>query len=145
MSLLIPCSACGQKLPGKMANVTWAWWTAANERVAWRQKLCFDCFASNCAPLVADVQTAPLDCPVCHSDAGENMDPCYLTAFLPGVGPVRAEMGTCAPCAVDIRNRAQAGAVKLDDRQSSFGGQVPGPQTDTVPNVWAQLGILPNE
>jgi hypothetical protein len=142
---LFPCSACGARRPGKLSNATWAWWNADNERSAWRQRLCVDCYVANVATIEQSTRDDPMNCPVCHTDAGEQMDPCYLTIYIPGVGPMRLEMATCAPCAVEIRNRALVGAEKLPDRRTESVGQGPGPQTDPATSVWQQLGIQPRE
>lgn len=142
---LFPCSACGERRPGKLSNATWAWFRADSTRVAWRQRLCIDCYVANVAALETATAENPLSCPVCHTDAGDGMDPCYLTLYVPGIGPLRLEMATCGACAVEIRNRAMEGATKLDDRLASSGGQDSGPQTNPANNVWAQLGITPRE
>jgi len=130
---------------GKLSSATWAWWNADNVRVAWRQSLCVECYVTNVSVLEVSTGSDPLSCPVCHTAPGDQIDPCYLTAYIPGVGPLRLEMATCAPCAVDVRNRAQTGARKLEDRQASSGGQDPGPQTDPSLAAWKALGITPRE
>ncbi len=145
MSLIIPCGSCGRTNVGKLSSATWAWWNADNVRVAWRQNLCVDCYVTNVAVLETSTRENPVDCPVCHSAPGEQLDPCYLTIFIPGVGPVRLEMATCAPCAVEVRVRAQQGSRKLEDRRASSEGLEPGPQTDPALAVWKALGIAPRE
>lgn len=145
MSLLYPCSGCGGREPGKLSNATWAWWRADNVRTAWRQKLCVSCYVLRVQPLESAVGTEPMHCPLCHTDPGEDMDPTYLTVFVPGLGPLRLEMATCGPCAVEMRNRAQENATHLDDRQPSFGGPDTGPQTDPALQAWRDLGIAPRE
>ncbi len=143
MSLIIPCGYCGRTNVGKLSSATWAWWNADNVRVAWRQNLCVDCFVTNVASLESATRDDPLNCPCCHTAPGEQIDPCYLTVYVPGVGPVRLEMATDAPCAVEVRVRAQKGARKLADRQPQSGGQDPGPQTDPALATWRALGIEP--
>lgn len=148
---LFRCSACGERPVGqKLAQATWAWWNAANERVAWRQRLCVACYASTLAPLSVEAERAAqevttgdaLVCPMCHSISEDDMDPVYVTTFVPGHGPIRLELPLCGPCAVEIRNRAMAGATRLADRE--FGGQAPGPQTNTPASAWdAFLGSRP--
>ena len=145
MSLLQPCSGCGQRVPGKYANTTWAWWRADNVRVAYRQRLCTACFCMNVAPLEVETREFSASCPACHIDTSGDMDPVYCTTFVPHVGRVRLELPLCGACAVDVRNRAMQGAEKLDDSGPSFGGQGAqdgdrGPQTDTP---WSALGIVP--
>jgi hypothetical protein len=132
---LYPCSACGERPIGqKLAQCTWAWWNAANTRVAWRQRLCVACYATTLAPLSIEAQNERLECPACHTNVELDMDPVYATVFVPGHGPLRLELPLCGPCAVEIRNRAMLGAVKLEDR--GFGGQDTGPQTETPASAW---------
>jgi len=145
MSFLKPCSYCGSQLPGKHSNATWAWNRADGERVAYRQRLCVQCYLTNVAPLETATRDDPLNCPLCHTAAGEAMDPVYLTIFIPSYGPLRLEMGTDGACAVEVRNRALQGALRLENREPSFGGQGTGPQTDPALAVWASLGIQPRE
>jgi hypothetical protein len=146
MSLLNPCSFCGERRVGeKLSNATWAWWRADNVRVAYRQRLCVGCYVTNVAGLETSCGSDPYDCPVCHTEPGEAMDPTYLTIFVPAYGPLRLEMATCGPCAVEVRNRGQVGARKLDNQQPESGGQDPGPQTDPALAAWRALGILPRE
>ena len=135
---LYPCSACGERTPGKLAQTTWAWWRADNARVAFRQRLCTACFAMTVAPLEVNTREFEQTCPACGIDTTQDMDPVYCTTFVPNVGRVRLEMPTCAPCAVELRNRAQKGAVRLEDRSDPAEGR--GPQTD---DAWAGLGIQP--
>ncbi len=143
MSLFIPCDACKRVNVGKLSNATWAWWRADNVRVAWRQRLCVECYLMNVAGLEQATHENPMSCPLCHALPGEQLDPCYLTIYVPAYGPLRLEMATCAPCAVEIRNRAQVGAKLLDDRRASSGGQDSGPQIDPELAAWRALGIEP--
>ena len=138
---LSPCSACGVRAPGKLAQITWAWWRADNKRVAYRQRLCLTCMATTVVPLEVNSRDLSANCPACGIDTSEDMDPVYATSFVPGIGKVRLELPTCGVCAVRIRERAMTGAVKLED--SGFGGQDPSPQTDLSTEAWAQLGIQP--
>jgi hypothetical protein len=141
MSLIVPCSICEQRLPGKLANVTIAWYTAAQERLAYREKLCLTCYAMQIAPLTPDPTQQALTCPVCHTGSEDDMDPVYITSYLPDYGKVQLELPTCASCAVKLRIQAQDRGIKLE---SQFGGQDPGPQTDGHgASDWAKLGLYP--
>jgi hypothetical protein len=75
----------------------------------------------------------------------DDMDPVYLTVYVPGTGPVRLEMPFDPACAAEMRVFGMTGARKLDDQGASFGGQGPGPQTSTPDSTWAALGIQPRE
>jgi len=145
VSLFIPCSACGEREPGKLCSATWAWWRADNKRTAWRQNLCVKCYILRVQPLEMAIGENPLSCPVCHTDAGAALDITYLTCFVPGLGPLRLEMGTCAACAVTIRLAGQENARKLEDRLTKSEGQDPGPQTDPALEAWRALGIAPRD
>jgi len=145
MSLIIPCSFCGRTNVGKYSSATWAWVRADGVRVAWRQRLCVDCYCTNIAVLDTAVREDPLSCPACHTQAGDDMDPCYLTVFVPGVGPCRYEFATCGPDAAELRIRAQKGGTLLPDRPASSGGLDPSPQESPAIAVWKALGIEPRE
>jgi hypothetical protein len=143
MSLIIPCSLCGSKLPGKLANVTVAWYTAAQDRVAYRLKLCSACYMMQILPLSPDPESQALVCPVCHTDSESDMDPVYITSYVPDVGKIQMELPTDGPCAAKIRIPVVDHGVKLE---SQFGGQGPGPQTTaTSASDWAKLGLYPAE
>jgi len=135
---LYPCSGCGERQPGKLAQTTWSWWRADNVRVAWRQRLCLACFAMTVAPLETATREMSTTCPACGIDTSEDMDPVYCTTYVPSVGPVRLEMPLCAPCAAEVRIRAEKGAWRPEDRDPASVGR--GPQTD---DPWSKLGLLP--
>lgn len=142
---LYPCSLCGARGPGvgKLAQATWAWWRADNRRVAYRQRVCVSCFAQYIAPLEVSSREFSMNCPCCGTSSEEDMDPVYLTVYVPGAGPVRLEMPTDGACAVKLRILAQTGSVELDDQGGQSVGQGPSPQTQ--PDPWAALGIQPRE
>ena len=141
---LYPCSACGNRPVGqRLANATWAWWTAAQQRVAYRQRLCTGCFAEHVATLEQSTRDFNLMCPACGIGTSGDMDPVYLTIYVPSVGKLRLEMPTCAPCAANLRIFAQRGAERLDDSNVESGGR--GPQTETATDPWAALGLQPRD
>jgi hypothetical protein len=138
---LIPCSFCGLRVPGKLSSTTWAWYRADGVRVAYRQRLCLACFASNVVPLEVETRDFSLSCPMCHTDASGDLDAVYATIFVPGMGKITLELPTDPKCAAELRARAQRGAEALES--SVFGGLGPGPQTGTPDSAWGQLGIQP--
>jgi len=140
---LFKCSLCDQRVPGKLSQATWAWWRADNKRVAYRQRICLGCFAEHIAPLEVSSREWSMTCPCCGANSEFDMDPVYLTIYVPTVGPLRLEMPTDAACAVKLRVLAQTNAEPLDDSGGQFGGQGPSPQTPAGP--WAALGIQPRE
>ena len=140
MSLLVPCDGCGSREKGKNAWLVWAWNRADNVRVAYRQRLCITCYATNVVPLIIESDNGLLQCPVCHSDATEQLDPIYLTYITPGSAKSQAEMATCGPCAVEVRIRAQKGAELLEDRLQGVGAASAAP-THTATSAWDALGL----
>jgi hypothetical protein len=108
--------------------------------VAFRQRLCLACFAMTVAPLEVATREFTGTCPACGIDTTQDMDPVYCTTYVPGLGPLRLEMPLCAPCAVEVRNRAQKGATIPEDRDPTSLGR--GPRTD-APSPWEELGIQP--
>ena len=143
MSLVIPCSACHERKPGSLSNVTWAWYRADQKRVAWRSKLCIACFVGHVLKFLENASGELLMCPVCGTATAEDLDAIFCTVYLPGQGKSAYELATCAVCAVTIRSDCETYSVLLPDRpQGEFGGQVPGPQTD-VNDPWAALGLKP--
>lgn len=141
---LFPCSGCGQKVHEKLSSITWAWTRADLSRKAYRQRLCVACYATKVIPLELAAQESPWDCPVCHTDPADGLDPVYCTSFIPGIGKRQLELATCAPCAVSVRSFAQQNARELEDRQQEFGGQGPGPQTYSSSDPWKDLGYAPD-
>jgi len=138
---LYPCSGCSERVPGKLAQIYWAWNLADNSRVAYKQRLCMQCFMRDVWQVAIDAQAQVVACPVCHAGTVDDMDPVYATIYCPGQPQIDAEMALCGPCAVEVRNRAQAGAEKLPDRQGALGGSSPPPVT--AAQAWAALGLDP--
>ena len=140
---LIPCDSCGLRVPEKLAQVTTAWYTADGHRTAWRQRLCTACYCTNILPLDKEVDYDHLTCPACGIDTSHDMDPVYVTAFVPAAGRQQFEFATCPACAVTIRGRAQVGAVKLEGKGRVEGpGASPSTQT-TRESYWSSIGIHP--
>lgn len=148
---LIRCSACAERPPVRPAQVTWAWRRTDGVRTAYRQNLCVTCFCTNVLPL--DVEAGPdepLRCPVCGIGTDDDYDAVYITAFIPGTGKMRITVASCGPCAVEVRNRAQKGATKLEDAAPvpfAGAGSVQGlaPEQPPAADVWAALGITPRD
>lgn len=142
---LFPCTSCQERATEKYANVTMAYRNAAYERLAWRHRMCAACWASTVQPVLLAVRSDPYNCPMCHTDPGEDLDPTYFTAYVPGYGKLQIEAATDGPCAAELRLHFQDGATKLADRQAASVGQDPGPQTDPATSVWQALGIEPRD
>jgi hypothetical protein len=134
------CSGCQERQPGKYANVTVAWWNAKNDRLAYRLKVCSVCWMTNLDELRLSVSTDEFSCPYCHTNPGDDIDPTYVTAFIPNVGKLQLEMATCAVDAVQLRVWAQDHGERLGD--NPVGGQGPSPQTPAPSwDEWLSAGI----
>jgi hypothetical protein len=137
---LRPCSMCGERVPGKLASCYWAWSLADHSRYAAVQRLCFACLVANVLPLADGQEEDWLNCPVCHTNETENMDPVFLKLYIPGQPERSFEWPTGPVCAVEIRSRAIVGAEDLPDRQVEVGGLAPKPPVRTS---WDELGLAP--
>jgi hypothetical protein len=86
-----------------------------------------------------------LKCPACGISTEHDMDPVYVTYYLPGQGKNQLEVPSCGTCAVNIRVRAQKGAQRLEDRESR-GNEPLGPSTPTTrESYWSSIGVRPRE
>ena len=143
--LVIPrlCASCGQHSVAKPVTVYWAWRRADNSRVAWRQKLCYACFAQEAAPLIVAAEQPVFACSSCGIDTTDDHDDIYLTYYVPGMEKAQSELPTCPSCAVRIRNGAMVGAVQLEDREHESRGAFEGPPTTSPADIWRALGIEP--
>ena len=142
---LIPCDSCAKRVQEKLSQVTWAWYRADGQRVAFRQRLCVTCYCTNLLPLDKEKDFDNLTCPACGVGTDRDMDPVYATAFVPSAGRQQFEFATCAPCAVEIRNRAQVGAQKLEGERSSREASGGLTTPTTRESYWSQIGIIPAE
>jgi hypothetical protein len=141
---LIPCSACRKRPAEKLAQVTWAWNPEPRERVAYRQKLCHDCFMARLVVFPRDIAPdGPLQCPACGGDTEFDMEPVYATAYVPDIGKLTWELALCSGCSASIRASAQENAELLAEREPVSRGLAPGNSPGTSP--WASLGITPRE
>jgi len=140
---LLPCSMCGQRVPGKLSTLYWAWVRADGERVCWRQKLCLPCTAGAVAPLATEALQELVACPVCHAGTMDDMDPVYLTIYMPNQGDTRVDMACCAACAVGVRNTAMTGSQLMPDRRAGDGGLGTQPPNNGSPDPWGALGLAP--
>ncbi len=122
---VFPCAACGQRVPGRLASLYSAWFLADGARTAWKQRLCAPCASQRLGSLLRHAQDSPPDvtlCPACGSASTADLDPIYLTLYLPKQDPREFALTTCAPCAVRVRLDLQDRAEKLPDRNGGSGG-----------------------
>lgn len=139
---VFPCSACGQRRPGKLATAYWAWFRADGERSAWKVRYCAFCapkelsIVSAAYVRLADVEDA-FACISCGANASEDSDPIYLTLYLPGKEPTELALQLDGACAAKLRGPITTIGERLPDR----GGVVRGPSSST--SAWDALGLGP--
>jgi hypothetical protein len=137
-----PCSRHGQRAPGKLASVYWAWFLADGTRRAYRERLCVPCYAQYVVSFAIEAQNAPENCPVCHTAVNGDADPCFATSYRPGNEPDEIMFNTCGVCAVEMRAPIVAGGIPLDDRTLGTSGEGPRPLTQASPTAaWDTLGL----
>lgn len=133
------CALCGQRVAGKPAVAYWAWFLADNRRSAWKQTLCSSCLVTNFRQLLVSsnsTSTDELTCPGCGGGSQGDLDPVYLTLYVPKRESLEYELALCAACAAKIRGTMQTGAVQLEDR----GAQMRGPSSES-PDPWSELEL----
>lgn len=132
---IYPCSACGHRAKGKLAASYNAWFRADGVRVCYRQRLDEDCFSERILPLIAGLSEAAEDlcsCVICHADASDDLDPTYLTVYLPGAEVREYQMPMHGACAAGIRQRLMDGGELMADR----GAQMRGPSSSAPRKDW---------
>jgi len=139
---LYPCSACGNRVPGKLSQIYWAWNQADGHRVAYKQRLCLNDFTATVYPVLVKGMADMVSCPACGISTINDMDPVYATIYTPGQPQIDAEWAMCPACAVEVRNHAIEGSERLPDRQDGVGGSSPPPVT--AADAWRALGLAPN-
>lgn len=146
MPNLQPCSACRKRPVEKLSQVTWAWNPEPTKRLAYRQKLCQACFIERVLVYDKEVpQEGALSCAVCGGDVERDMEPVYVTAFVPGVGKWRLDIPLCGSDALGVRVAATENGELLPDREPQSRGLESAPGTASPLTVWERLGILPRE
>lgn len=137
--VLYSCAGCGVRPREKLAQLYWAWFREDGVRTAWKQRLCVDCTSSRVGSILAHSQGESSDltmCPSCGADASSDLDPIYLTIYVPRRERRDFSLRMCAACAAVTRAAAQQNADKLVDRQSS--------SAETSPtSAWDRLGLSP--
>ena len=138
--LLRTCTACLQQSQGKPASVTMAYWRSDNVRVAYRHRMCFECFAEHIQPIGVGSLSELQVCAACGIDCTTDNDPVFFTSYLPGVGASRIEAPMCGPCAAVVRVWFQERGELLESTTLGPGSQAP---TIDSSSVWAALGRMP--
>lgn len=119
-----PCAGCGQRVPGRLASLYSAWFIADGSRTAWKQRLCAPCVGRQLRSLLVSAQQATdfvTACPACGKDSSGDLDPIYLTLYLPKQESREFALTTDAACAAILRLSLQDRAERLPDRSLSNG------------------------
>jgi hypothetical protein len=99
-----------------------------------RQRLCAPCLTTLTEGFREQLSANSLDltvCPTCGQDSSTDLDPTYLTLYLPKREAVECALCTCSSCAPSLRGLLQVGATPLADRQQqSRGPQDGAPDSD---------------
>src|SRR6476646_10764788 len=121
-----PCSVHGHKVDGRLASLYSAWFLADGSRSAWKQRICAPCVRQELGRLLAHAaedNSAVTVCPACGSDSATDLDPIYLTLYLPKQEAREFALTNCSTCAVTLRVRLQVGAEKLPHRDGFNSGR----------------------
>lgn len=135
------CGLCERQVLEKLAALYWAWTNADGRRRAHKQKVCSDCMREHYVQLIAGAEEPALLCPACGISTVDDMDPIYLSYFMPSMPGGQSEMPTCGACAARVRSLALRGSEPLPDRGALVGG--PQPQQASATATWDALGLRP--
>jgi len=120
-----PCAGCGQQARGRLAAIYSAWYLADGSRTAWKQRLCAPCVMQRLRQLLLHAQdstSAVTSCPACGIESSQDLDPIYMTLYLPKQESREYALTTDATCAARLRLLLQDGAQRLPDRNGGSGG-----------------------
>lgn len=134
-----PCSLCNKRAKGKLASAYWSWFTAANERIAWRQLLCSPCLTSTFGPILrksSTDSTGEATCPGCGGSLADDVDPVFLSLYLPKQEALEYELDTDAACAAEIRGSIVDHGERLANRQLEVRGPSP-----LAEDPWAEFRL----
>jgi ribosomal protein S27AE len=140
---LIPCDFCHKRVVEKLCQATTAWYGADGNRVAYRQRLCTTCYATNILSLDKPVDIDSLKCPSCGISTEHDMDAMYATVYIPGAGRQQFEFPMCPSCGAELRARAMEGGTRLENR-GGVEGPESGPSTPSTREAyWQAVSVRP--
>lgn len=131
---IYPCSRCKKRLPGKLATAYNAWFEGDNTRIAFKQRLCVGCLGEELGEIIRNAVELADDsetCPACGSGNGDgDMDPTFVTVYIPGREPAEFGLNTCGACAAKLRVELRQGGEALAERGAMLRGPSPTPPVD---------------
>jgi hypothetical protein len=122
---VFPCSMCGNRTFGKLANIYFAWFLPNGDRSAVKARFCVDCYKTEYMPYGLAALESAESCPSCHSGVGSDVEPIYATVYLPGKDPREVLLPFCGPCSLRIRAQLYDRGQKLPNRESVGAGGPP--------------------
>jgi hypothetical protein len=136
------CSFCRQRSRDKLATAYWAWFNADGVRVAWKLRYCLDDARQQLSPVfqissVLAETSEVFACASCGIGVEQDLDPVYLTLYLPKQERTDVEIPLCGACAARWRIPITEHGEKQPDRAN-------GATNNGNADAWAALGIEPN-
>lgn len=116
------CSLCSKKPHGKMASFYWARFNGGNDREAWKQRYCRECFGRVIEPWYEKVIALNGSDEADHCILCEQTDPgqlvsYYLTSYVPNEPMEREGISICLEHTQEVEPMLRRGAEVLIDRQ----------------------------
>jgi hypothetical protein len=132
-----PCSQCGERIRGPAASVYVAWFVGTGERVCYKMRYCYRCVARTWALILKaefGIGNEAADfswCSVCGTGTPpEELDPVYVTLYLPKQERQDLSLQTHWACAAKLRQPVQENGILQPNRQGGMRGPSSSPDND---------------
>lgn len=112
----LKCSYCGRRCTEGYAHVYWFAPTRSPEVFRVRQRLCYDCLATNVDALLTPDDAETLTCSACGISVEDDVYAVYVTYYRRGENAFRGAMALCEEHQLEIKVRAAKDASELPDR-----------------------------
>lgn len=115
---LARCQGCGQRSDAKYVSAYLAWFNQEGDRVAYKSRLCMNCFNEHLLPY-AFVQepSDELRCPSCGIGTETDYQAVYGKVYIPGYEPEDVEIPFCESCRVVFSAWVVEHSGALEDRR----------------------------
>jgi len=115
------CSYGGEPAAPKLASIYWAWYTVSGQRVSWKTFSCVGCAPTSLGIIFRSLRNASESpdekhCASCGQVLDTDIDPIYVTLYLPGQERTDPEVWLDSACAAIIRSQIQSVGQRLPDR-----------------------------